>query len=111
MTRALAEAFVTGGGEVVQEEAREIEGEEGGPTYVVTDKCRRKLNQLVIATGAFFRRWARQLAYNLPLDTERGYHLMLPKPGVELRVPLLSGDYRFGLVPTRVSFAGVSTEP
>ena len=24
---------------------------------------------------------------------------MLPDPGVELRVPLISGDYRFGLVP------------
>ena len=99
VTNALAEAFVRNGGEVVQEEVHEIATDENGPTMLVIDSGKRKVDQLVIATGAFSKRWARQLACNMPLDTERGYHLMLPKPGIDLRVPLLSGDYRFGLVP------------
>ncbi len=99
VTNALTEAFVRNGGEVVQEEVHEILLGDNGPTTLVTERGKRKVDQLVIATGAFSKRWARQLACNLPLDTERGYHLMLPKPGIDLRVPLLSGDYRFGLVP------------
>ncbi len=99
VTNALVEAFVRNGGEVVQEEVHEIATDENGPTTLVIDSGKRKVDQLVIATGAFSKRWARQLACNMPLDTERGYHLMLPKPGIDLRVPLLSGDYRFGLVP------------
>lgn len=99
VTAALAENFARNGGEIVQEEVREIAMGAGGPTALLTDKGRRKIDHLVVATGAFSKRWARQLAGYLPLDTERGYHLMLPRPNIDLRVPLLSGDYRFGLVP------------
>ena len=33
------------------------------------------------------------------MDSERGYHVMLSDPGVDLRVPVLSGDHRFGITP------------
>ena len=33
----------------------------------------------------------------MPLDTERGYHLMLTDPGVELNRPVILGDYRVGV--------------
>jgi D-amino-acid dehydrogenase len=99
VTHALAEAFVRSGGELVQDEVREVATGDNGPTMLHTGKGSRKVDQLVIAAGAFSKRWARQLAGYLPLDTERGYHLMLPKPGIDLRVPVLSGDYRFALVP------------
>ena len=99
LTSTLAEAFVRSGGEVLQAEVSEITTGQNGPTTLLTDHGKRNVDQLVIATGAFSKRWARQLAVNIPLDTERGYHLMLPTPGIDLRVPVLSGDYRFGLVP------------
>ena len=33
------------------------------------------------------------------MDSERGYHVMLSDPGVDLRVPVLSRDHRFGITP------------
>jgi D-amino-acid dehydrogenase len=84
---------------LVQEEVREIVTGDGGPTQIVTDQSRRRVDKLVLATGAHSKPWSKQLATWLPLDSERGYHLMLPRPGVEMRVPVLYGDYRFGLVP------------
>lgn len=99
VVRALAEHFVREGGTLVQEEVREIVTGDRGPTEIVTDNTRRPVDALVLATGAHSKRWARELAGWLPLDSERGYHLMLPRPGVEMRVPVLYGDYRFGLVP------------
>jgi D-amino-acid dehydrogenase len=35
----------------------------------------------------------------VPLDTERGYHAMLPEPGVELRLPVSSGEGGFFVTP------------
>jgi D-amino-acid dehydrogenase len=99
LTTALAQNFAANGGEFIQENVEDIVVEDAAPMAIITAGGRRKVDQLVIATGAYSRRWAPQLGAPLPLDTERGYHLMLPDPGVELRVPLISGDYRFGLVP------------
>jgi D-amino-acid dehydrogenase len=99
VTTALARNFVESGGAFIQANVRDIVIGDSGPIAIVTDGERRKVDQLVIATGAYSKRWAAQLGSPLPLDSERGYHLMLPRPGVELRVPLISGDYRFGLVP------------
>jgi D-amino-acid dehydrogenase len=69
------------------------------PAALTTDSGRRKLDQLVVAAGAHSKRWTAQLGSYVPLDTERGYHLMLTDPGVELRVPVISGDYRFAVTP------------
>ena len=72
---------------------------DSGPQTLLTDRTSRPLDHLVIAAGAFSKRWAAALAGPVPLDSERGYHLMLAEPGIDLRTPVLSGDYRFGIVP------------
>ncbi|MGE0522734.1 MAG: NAD(P)/FAD-dependent oxidoreductase [Variibacter sp.] len=96
---ALAENFVANGGEFVQANVQDIVIENDAPVALMTDGGRRKLDQLVVAAGAHSKRWTQQLGSYVPLDTERGYHLMLTDPGIELRVPLISGDYRFAVTP------------
>ena len=94
----LAAHFVRRGGIVLQEKVQDIVVAPEGPVAVVTDADQHAVDQLVIAAGAYSGRFARRLGSPVPLDSERGYHLMLPQPGIALQVPLLSGDYRFGLV-------------
>ena len=60
---------------------------------------RHEIDGLVLATGAWSKRWAAKLGARIPMDSERGYHVMLSDPGVDLRVPVLSGDHRFGITP------------
>jgi D-amino-acid dehydrogenase len=96
-TRKLAESFVRAGGDLVQESVEDILLGPEGVTHVVTGQSRRPAPELVLATGAHSKRWAAKLGSYVPLDSERGYHLTLPDPGVELRVPVISGDYRFGI--------------
>ena len=57
-------------------------------------------DKIVIAAGAWSRSLARQLGDNIPLDTERGYHLMLPQStqGLLSR-PVLNEDSYFVLCP------------
>ena len=99
LSQRLAEAIAGGGGTILRETVTDIERGPDGPAAIVTDRGRHDVDRLVIAMGAFSKRWTAKLGVRVPLDTERGYHLMLPSPGVELRTPLLVGDHRFGIVP------------
>ncbi len=110
LSRRLANAFVRGGGTVLTETVTDIESGPDGPTAIVTDAGRHEVDRLVIAMGAFSKQWAAKLGARVPLDTERGYHLMLPDPGVDLRIPLIVGDHRFALTPMTdgIRLAGTS---
>ncbi|MDE0168990.1 MAG: FAD-binding oxidoreductase [bacterium] len=54
---------------------------------------------VVIAAGAWSKSLTRMLGFTTPLDTERGYGVDLPDPGVELPFPIISMDYHFGMTP------------
>ncbi len=98
-TKALAEDFARNGGTVLHETVTDIEIGSDGPETLVTDNGRHTVNTLVLAAGAWSKPWAAKLGNRVLLDTERGYHVMIPDPGIDLRVPMVSGDYRFGLIP------------
>jgi len=99
---ALAEDFTSRGGELIREEVADVEMGPKGPRSVRTGGGRRDVDVLVIAAGAWSRRLAARVGARVPLDTERGYVVALPQPGVAPRIPLLSGDYSFAITPTEV---------
>jgi D-amino-acid dehydrogenase len=96
MVQVLAESFVRSGGELVRAEARGFEMGElpggAGPRAVLTDGGRHACDAVVVAAGAWSRPLARQLGSDPPLDTERGYSLLLPDPGVVPRTPVYSTE-------------------
>jgi D-amino-acid dehydrogenase len=96
-TSRLAEAFLRNGGRILRECVKDIHVGEQGGIQIASDLQSHDADAVVIATGAHSRKWASKFGNFVPLNTERGYHLMLPDPGLELRVPVLSGDYRFAL--------------
>ena len=99
LTTRLVDAFRRDGGVVHLETLRDIEIGPARRLTLLTDAGRRGTDGLVLATGAWSRQWAVKLGTRIPMDSERGYHVMLGDPGVELRVPVLSGDHRFGITP------------
>ena len=75
---------------------------------------------VVVCAGAFSGSLTRQLTgVKVPLDTERGYHLMLPNETARLSVPVSSVDRRFIMTPMQnglrlagtVEFAGLHAPP
>lgn len=77
-------------------------------------------DKIVIAAGAWSGALAAQIGDLVPLDTERGYHLMLPVTNnAMLGRPVMSGDYSFVLSPMetglrlsgQVEFAGLDAAP
>jgi len=54
---------------------------------------------LVVAAGAWSARLLRPLGLRVRLDTERGYHVMLPAAKPSLRMPVSSGEGAFYMTP------------
>lgn len=56
--------------------------------------------KIMLAAGAHSKALAKQLTgVSVPLDTERGYHLMLPHESQRLQIPVSSMDRRFIMTP------------
>lgn len=74
---------------------------------------------VVLAAGAWSHRLAALLGDAIPLETERGYHVMLPNPGVMPRHTMSHVDHGFGVLPMgdrlrlagTVEFAGLDAAP
>ncbi len=56
-------------------------------------------DQAVIASGAWSRKLAESLGHRIPLETERGYHVMLQNPSHRPPQPYLIGAAKFGITP------------
>ena len=97
LTVALADSFVAQGGTIQRGVVRTELGPDGKP-QVMTDSGPLSFDRLVIAAGAWSRRLLRGLGDNAPLDTERGYHVMLEN-SIDLRLPLLCADHKFSMTP------------
>jgi len=93
---ALADDFVARGGTILRDEVR-TDVVDGMPR-VLSDVGPMTFDRLVIAAGAFSRKLMRGLGDDAPLDTERGYHVMLDND-IDLRIPLLSADHKFSITP------------
>lgn len=99
LVRLLAAEVVARGGRFVRERVTGIDVGPGGPRALRTPAGAHPVATLVIAAGAWSRPLAAALGSRVPLDTERGYVVVLPRPGVALGRALISGDYHFGLTP------------
>lgn len=99
LVQVLADSFLRNGGVHVREEAHGFEFGPHGPTHVLTNGGRHACDAVMVTAGAWSKRLCQRLGHNPLLDTERGYHVMLPDPGVAPRLPIYSGDYSFAVTP------------
>jgi D-amino-acid dehydrogenase len=119
LVRALAGALTAGGGAFVRASARGFVRSGDSVRGVITDSGEHAADAVVVAAGAWSRPLARQLGWPVPLDYERGYHVTLPEPNVEMRLPVIVGDIRFAITPMQaglrlagtVEFAGLEAAP
>jgi len=89
---ALARDFVRRGGEIVRAEARGFALGPDGPTRLITDTGALDLDLVVLAAGVWSRPLAAQLGTRVPLEADRGYHVMFPGQDFGLRRAVISQD-------------------
>lgn len=97
LSQQLAARFVGLGGRVEQALVRDIRVKSANEVEVVTTHGATSAGTVVLAAGAESAPFARRLGLSVPLQPERGYHLMV-RGAENLKTPIVSGEFRFGVV-------------
>jgi len=90
----LADDVLAAAGRREEERVVALKSERAGVSVRTADGSEH-YDHVVVATGAHTRALARTLGDDFPLDTERGYHVMLPDAGLAPGMPVMSGEYKF----------------
>lgn len=94
---ALLQAFLDAGGTIMHERVQKIWANVGGWRLMTTSGQTREAKRVVVAAGAWSHRLLEPLGIDVPLESERGYHVVLPDPSVELAMPILHKTGFFGI--------------
>ncbi|MEF0940186.1 NAD(P)/FAD-dependent oxidoreductase [Rhizobium sp. BR 362] len=111
--KALGATFTSGA-------VRTVERQANGGMVVLLDGGRRlEANDVVLAAGVRTRFIASALGEPIPLETERGYHTQIMKPGIAMRYSIIWPHRAFMVTPTaggirvggNVELAGLDAPP
>ncbi len=96
------------GGALVQGEVRGVECPPGGPVRLATDAGPLYCDRLVLAAGVWSGALTRQLGLPVPIEAERGYHVVVRSPGVSIEHPIFNVAGAFVATPMDMGlrFAG-----
>ena len=120
VVKSIAAEVVRNGGTLIADDVVSIERRGAIASHLHLRSAGRKaVDRLVICAGAYSHLLARQLGDKVMLEAERGYHLVLPAPGVELsrsityaRTPAAATPMEMGLrLAGTDEFAGLDGEP
>lgn len=117
----LKNKFLLLGGKIEEEmNVKDLYKETNNQVRIVSDEKYFLSNNVLIACGAYSKKITEMISrIKIPLDTERGYHLMLPTEKSRLSIPISSADRRFIMTPMNsglrlagtVEFAGLERPP
>jgi D-amino-acid dehydrogenase len=104
----LVEAFRRRGGEIVRARALGFQLDGRRLVAIRTDAGDLPADTAIICAGAHSKPLAASLGDRVPLETERGYHLMIRDPEVMPRIPTADADGKFVATPMAegLRFAG-----
>ena len=95
---ALFDAYRTGGGTFRKGDVSDIAPGENGVTVTMGGEPEH-FDRIVIASGVWSRRMAERLGHTVPLEAERGYHLVLERPSFKPPIPYMIADGKFAITP------------
>lgn len=120
LIQTLQALFLEAGGVLLPESVMKIIPCEGHAGYdVMTNVGFHRTSRIVIAAGARAVRLLEPLGIRVPLETERGYHVMLPTSGLSLTTTISNKSRSFGVTPMErglrvagtVEIAGLEAPP
>ncbi len=111
-------AFALGAG-FLSGAVRNVEKSDAGTVVLLDNGQRLTVDSVVFAAGVQTRVLAQKLGEPIPLETERGYHTQIMKPGVSMRYSVIWPHRAFMITPTaggirvggNVELAGLDAPP
>ena len=101
--------FLERGGKFIQTNVKAIEQININETVIRSENEEYKFEKTVVASGAFSKSLTDQLGENIPLDTERGYHVHFKDKDHLIQRPVIFLDRGFGMTPMNQGLRAVGT--
>jgi D-amino-acid dehydrogenase len=100
--------FLRSGGELVRARALGFDLADSHLAAIRTDTGNLRADAAIVCAGAWSKPLTTALGDRIPLETERGYHLMVRDPEVMPRIPTADAEGKFVATPmmTGLRFAG-----
>lgn len=115
----VADDFCQRGGRIIRGRVKGFTFGSDGPSQVLVDGEALPVDRVVVAAGAWSGHLAKELGHRVPLETQRGYHVTLKNPTIELSRPVVMADRKCFATPLdgalrlagTVEFAGLNAAP
>ena len=101
--------FLKSGGKFIQTNIENLEQININETVIRSDREEYKFEKTVVASGAFSKKLTDKLGENIPLDTERGYHVHFKNQENLIKRPVIFLDRGFGMTPMNQGLRAVGT--
>ena len=107
---ALAEKALAKGASHLQTKVLEINPDQGEGCRLVTDQGDYRAEKIVLAAGVWSCQLLKRFGIKLPLEAERGYHLVLRNPGVTINNSVMDAEQKYvaSLMKAGVRVAGTA---
>ncbi len=116
---AIASDFARRGGRIVRDRVVAIEADGDRVRAVRGENSSYACDHAVICAGAWSAQLLADLGYALPLESQRGYHVTIPSPGISVARPVVAADRKVFFTPMEdglraagtVEFGGLARAP
>ena len=95
----LTNHFIKNGGKFLQAEVRDLQRTGGRISQIETDLGAFECSRAVITAGIWSKELMKKLGLKVPLETERGYHVIFENPSEMPRNPMMITSGKFGVNP------------
>ena len=107
--KKIFELYIKRGGKFLKENVKSLKQTNSKETSIYTENKEYKFEKTVVACGAFSKKLTDQLGENIPLDTERGYHVHFKGMENLIKRPIIFLDRGFGMTPMNQGLRAVGT--
>jgi len=117
--KSLAEVFAGLGGQILQADVNDIEHVDGKVTSVLTSQGAITCDSVVVAAGVWSGQLGKKLGIRIPMEAERGYHVVFRNPSISVESPTMVASGKFVATPMHdgmrcagiVEFGGLDAGP
>jgi glycine/D-amino acid oxidase-like deaminating enzyme len=95
----LTKYFTKKGGKFIQAEVRDLHKIDGRISHIETDKGSFECSRAVITAGIWSKDLMKKIGLKVPLEAERGYHVIFENPSEMPRNPMMIAAGKFAVNP------------
>ena len=104
----LINGFKELGGEIVEDEVIDIISKEN-QVEIITKNSKLITDNVLISSGIYSESFSKKFGVEVPIQSERGYHLELFQTNIRIKYPIMNGYLKLAITPrpTGIRFAGL----